>query len=475
MADNFLLPVPGVVGDLAQKGLLDRAFWEALFPALMYREEASFEEWPANTGTELFMTRQGLLAPATRPLKPGEDPTPKVLSYEQFSVTLDQYGDALDTYMPNASVQVQNTFISNIKALGLQAGQTVNRLPRNALFKSYLSGHTVLTTAAANTDTTLQVASLNGFLDVVILGKNVRPQQVSPQYPLQVTLVNGATSIIRNVVGYQPNDPNVPFGPGVLQLSAAVGGSGLPARAAVLSSARPQLMYSGGGSSIDSVSVGDILSLQDIINASALLRDQNIQPHDDGWFHAHIGALANAQVFADPVFQRLTQSLPDGMRMQSGWLGTMSGVAFWLNNESPNANNSGDLTQTGTNAYYADDIGGEVINENGVSIGNVVITGKGALFERGLDESAFLTEAGVNGKIGEFSVVNNAIAVDTERVRLVIRAPQDRLAQKVGAAWSISTGFCTPTDITAQSGSTRAGMRYRRAIVLRHAQGNISA
>lgn len=469
---SLILPVPAVIGELAQRGLLDRCFWEPLLDALLYRSCAAFEEWPANTGTEITITRQGLLKPVTKPLPPGTDPTPKSLSYEQFSISLDQYSDALDTYMPNAATAVVNTFLANIKALGVQAGESVNLLARNAIFTPYLSGHTVLTSAAANTDTTVHVASVNGFEDVVILGKNVAPRPVSPQYPLQVTFKTGATAIVRNVVGFEPDDPNFSRGPGVLVLSAAVGGAGLPARAAVLSSARPKLIYAGGGNTIDSIGVGDILSLQDIINASAIMRSQNIKPHEeDGLFHAHISALANAQVFADPVFQRLNRGLIDGIRYKQGWLGELSGVGFWLNNASPTQENSGDLVQSGNNAYFADDIGSEIVNENGVQIGNILITGQGALVERGLDESAFLTEAGVNGKVGKFSVVNDGIALDTERVRLIISAPQDRLKQKVGAAWSISTGFAAPSDLTARHG----GMRYRRAIVLRHALGDVSA
>lgn len=469
---SLILPVPAIVGDLAQKGLLDRAFWEPLFDALLYRSCAAFEEWPANTGTEIFITRQGLLKPATKKLQPGEDPTPKSLTYEQFGITLDQYGDALDTYMPNAATAIVNQFLANLKALGLQAGESVNLLARNAIFTPYLSGHTVLTAAAANTDTMLQVASTNGFQDVVILGKNVRPAPVSPQFPLQVTLKSGAVQVVRNVVGFEPNDPNFPNGPGILVLSAAVGGSGMPLRSAVLSSARPKLIYAGGGNSIDSIGTGDILSLQDIINAAAILRSQNIHPHaEDNMYHAHISALANAQVFADPVFQRLNRGDIDKPRYEQGWLGDLAGVRFWLNNAAPTVDNSGDLVETGATSFYADDIGSEVVNANGVTIGNVLITGQGALVERGLDESAFLTEAGVNGKVGEFSIINDGIAIDTERVRLVISAPQDRLKQRVGAAWSISTGFAAPSDLTARHGS----MRYRRALVLRHAQGDISA
>ncbi len=88
-------------------------------------------------------------------------------------------------------------------------------------------------------------------------------------------------------------------------------------------------------------------------------------------------------------------------------------------------------------------------------------------YEKGLDEEAYLTEAGVSGKVGEFDIINNSVKVPTERVRLIIRAPQDRLQQFVSCAWSITTSFPVPSDQTAPSGQER----YKRAIVLEHALG----
>jgi len=47
----------------------------------------------------------------------------------------------------------------------------------------------------------------------------------------------------------------------------------------------------------------------------------------------------------------------------------------------------------------------------------------------------------------------------------VLRAPLDRLQQIVSAAWSISTSFPIPSDITGPSGP----QRFKRAVVLEHA------
>src|SRR6188508_1243166 len=86
--NNIIVGVPAPVVELVQSGLLERAFHDGLFPALMYRSEAQEEEWPANSGTEIFMTRPGLMTPITKPIAPGVDPLPQTVAYEQWRASL---------------------------------------------------------------------------------------------------------------------------------------------------------------------------------------------------------------------------------------------------------------------------------------------------------------------------------------------------------------------------------------------------
>jgi hypothetical protein len=457
----LVLGIPPAVLQMVQEGLLERAFHDGLFPKLAYRSDAMAEEWGANTGTEIFMSRPGLLAPVVTPLQPGVDPVPQAVSYEQWVARLDRYADSVDTHMPTAAVAHSNLFLRNVHQLGLQAGQSVNRIVRNAIFKAYLSGQTCLAVAALAGDTTLRVASLNGFTDVLVPGTNVRPVTVSPASPLQITI---GTTIVRNVIGFAPDDPNDAFGPGTLLLSAAVGGAGAPIRTAVLSAYRPTVIRSGGGDSIDALGGSDTFVLQDSINAVAILRRHNVQPHDDGFYHAHISPQANAQVFADPVFQRLNTALPEHVIYREGFVGTLSGILFLQNTESPEVVNAGARTATGSNAFYSQDVGAETTNGAGVNVGRVLITGKGSVYERYLDESSYVSEAGITGKIGEFDIINNGISITTERIRLILRAPIDRLQDMVSSAWSISTSFPIPSDVTATSGP----QRYKRSVVIEH-------
>jgi hypothetical protein len=458
---TIVLGVPAAVLELNQKGLLERAFHDGLFPNLAFRAEAMPEEWPANTGQQLFMTRPGLLPTITQPIQPGTDPLPQAIPFEQWIATLAQFTGTIDTHMPTSTTANANLFLRNIHQLGLQAGQSINQIARNAMFQAYLSGQTVSLTTIAAADTTLRVASLNGFTDVVIPGGNVAPQPVSTGFPLPIKIGSGAAQLTNTVVGFIPDDPTDLNGPGTLLLGAAVGAI-FAIRTAVKSNFAPRIVRSAAGDSVDAIGPADTFTLQQAINAVAFLRRANVQPHDDGFYHAHISPLQNSQIFADPVFQRLNQSLPEHVIYKEGFVGTMSGVMFYLNTESPESFNSGKLTATASSGVYAQGIGGETTNGAGVNIGRTLITGKGSVYEKYLDESAYVTEAGVVGKIGEFDVSNNGISILTERIRLVMRAPQDRLQQTVSATWSISTSFPVPSDITGPSGTER----FKRAVVL---------
>jgi hypothetical protein len=464
MAGQIVLGVPAAVLQLNQLGLLERAFHDGLYPNLAFRAEAMPEEWPSNTGQELFMTRPGLLKPSVKPIQPGTDPVGQTVPYEQWAAYLAQFADSIDTHMPTSVTSQANQFLRNIKQLGLQAGQSVNRIARNSLFQAYLSGQTVAIAAVNSTDTTVRVASLNGFTTVTIPGSQVRPQPVSASYPLPITLVAGATTVSASVVGYTPDDPTDPIGPGTLALSAQVG-TAFALRSSVLSAYAPTVVRSAPGTSIDAIGAGNSLTLQQIINAVAILRSNNVQPHDDGFYHAHVSPIGQAQFFADGVFQRLNQSLPSHVIYQEGFLGYMSGVMFFMNNEAPQYYNSGNLIATANSGVFADELGAEIVNGGGTQIGRVLITGKGCVYEKYLDESAYVTEAGTMGKIGEFDVVNNGLQIMTERIRLILRAPQDKLQQITTASWSISTSFPIPSDLTAPTGP----QLYKRAVVLEYA------
>jgi hypothetical protein len=66
--------------------------------------------------------------------------------------------------------------------------------------------------------------------------------------------------------------------------------------------------------------------------------------------------------------------------------------------------------------------------------------------------------------VGDFQVVNMGVEVQTERIRLILRAPINRLQDQVAATWSTTTSFPVPSDV-----SSGGPQRYKRALIIEHA------
>lgn len=450
------LGIPAGIINLIQDRTLERVFHDALYPRLLYRSEAMAEMWAANLGERMVFTRAGLMEVDTTPLTPGSDPVVGTYPFEQWEAEARQYGRTIDTHMPTSYVSLAPIFLRNIVSLGLNAGQTLNRLTRDPLFRAYAGGNTVVTTAAAIGATSVAVANLNGFTERV---SNTAITPISPANPLPATIGTEAVSI----VGFSPTDANNPFGPGTLILGAPLVAAA-PARTTVTASTASNVYRVGGGANVDAIASGNILGLQDVINTVARMRANNVPPCADGYYHVHVTPQGEAQLFADTQFQRLYQSLPDSATYRDLAIGQLVGCRFYRNTENPNTQNSGVLVDTGTGAKASGEVGAEVVNNNGVEVQRALVLGGGAIYEKYLDESKYITEAGVTGKIGEFNVVNNGVAIMTQRIRMILRAPLDRLQQVVSASWSWSGDFPIPSDAT-----TGGPARYKRATVIEHA------
>lgn len=448
-----ILPQLAFLDAVVQDNTLVREFYDALYPKQLYRADALPEKWEANMGERQVFTRSSLLAPITAPLLAGVDPNPVSPSYEQWDVTAQQYGNTLDTHMPSSRTALASLFARNAKTLGLNAGQSLNRLARDKLFSAYLGG-SALATAAGVTVAALPVSSINGFSYTISNGAMV---PVSPTYPLTATLSGVGTVTI---IGAAPTDATQPLGPGVLTLSATASWS---ANAVVTASNAPVIVRSGGGTSIDDLVSSDILTVADIRNAVALMRRNNVPTHEDGMYHVHLDPVGCSQIFNDNEFQRLNQSLPDGVRYREFAVGMLAGCVFYENAESPSVTTVGATATQRTNALVSPALGAEVRNTAGVNVIRTLITGGGCLMEKWVDENnEYVSEAGYTGKVGSFRVVNNSLIVPVERCRYIIRAPQDRLQQIVTQSWSATLDFGVPTDLLGGQN----GARFKRATII---------
>jgi hypothetical protein len=449
---NFVVGFNSSVVSAIQDRTLARVFRDALFPRILFRAEADPEMWPANLGTNQTFSRSGTMRPSTRPLEANQDPTPLTYGIEQWEATAAQYGGSIDTHMPTSYVTIASLYLRNMHQLGLHSAQSVNRVVRDRLFNAYLAGNTVVS-ANVGGGVSVPVVSLSGFTRKQLNG---RPAFVSPTNPLPILITTGGVTTAFNVVGFTSTFPNDEIHSGILTLDVAH--AGLTARDIVRAVNRSRVIRSGGGESVDAISSGDQFTVANVRAAIAQLRRNNVPTHEDGTIHCHLDPDSMNQIFNDNEFQRLNQSLPDYIHYREMALGTFGGVTFYRNTESPV------VATVDQDPQFGFTFAGELTNASGVEIHRPIFTGGGAIEEKYLDESKYISEAGINGKIGEFAVVNNGIQVMAERIRLILRAPQDRLQQQTSASWSHSGDWPVPTD----SLNTTSPADYKRAVVVEH-------
>jgi hypothetical protein len=438
----------GVVSAI-QDRTLQRTFRDPLFPRLLFRLEAVAELWPVNLGANQTFTRAGIIAPTTRPISPNAEVPTVQYPIEQWEATAQQFGRAIDTHMPTSYVTLASQYLRNMHQLGCHAGQSINRVVRDKLYNCYVAGNTVVVAAGYGGGAALPVQNLAGFTRRLFNG---RPTIVSATNPLAVT-VNG---VANTVIGFTSNIAGDEIHSGTLTLGAAVGVTA--GRVAVLAANRSQILYSGGGTRVDDVASTDQFRMADIRAQIAQLQYDNVPTHEDGSYHYHLDPISQSQIFGDNEFQRLNQSMPDYIHYRKFAIAFLLGATFYRNNECPTvATVSEDPTDGFTTAF-------ETTNPAGVVLHRPIVTGQGAIEEKFLDESKYISEAGVQGKIGEFSVVNGGMQIMTERIRLILRAPMDRLQQTTSAAWSMSGDWAIPTDQTAISSPAA----YKRCFVCCH-------
>jgi hypothetical protein len=182
--------LPAAIQAIMQNGILDRTFRDALVPSFLFPAIADNEPWQGSLGDTKTFTRKGLISPTTTPLAGADIAGASTYTIEQWSVTMDQYGISVDTNMLQSAMTLASKFLADVQTLGINAGQSLNRIARNKMYAAYMGGRT-WATAGASTDTTIAVQEVAGFTTVLVNGKS-RPA-VSASNPLSVT-INGVAN-----------------------------------------------------------------------------------------------------------------------------------------------------------------------------------------------------------------------------------------------------------------------------------------
>lgn len=459
---------------LVQENRLAAKFEEALFPELMFRDEAAAEPWGDQTGDTKIFTGKGLIPVTTAPVQAMADPDVSDYQVEQWSVTLATWGKSKDTHAPTSSQAAQKLILDDIDAIGKNAGQTLNRLCRDNMINAALSGHTVADGAQGPT-TTLRVKRLNGFTRArrpdLVAGSAVRFDAVSASNPLAIRYGNTlATSV--NVVGFTPDTAGDEVGPGTLTLSA---NATVLDRDAIVSTASTWLRRSGGGFRVDELGASDVLVFGDLRATLSRLANMEVPKHADGYYHGHMDPISKNQIFNDNEWQRLHETLPEGLAYGSFAIGKRIGAIWFENNECPqlhNVNIPNGSTDGATGDNYSvarEAFAGELFPTGTPTsavgkVHRVLVTGAGWLREYAVDQDSYTTDAGINGKLSEVPQVGNgSVQLMAKGVKLIQRAPQNRFQDIVAQTWRWVGGFVCRTDA-----ATGDGAYYKRGAVIEH-------
>ncbi|ACU39441.1 hypothetical protein [Actinosynnema mirum] len=414
--------LPAAIRSLMQNGLLERAFEDALLPEFQFAAIADNEPWAANLGDTSTRTRTGLLAPKTTPVT-GSDPSASTYAVEQWSVTMDQYGDSIDTNMMQSAMTIASKYLRDVQTLAIGAGQSLNQIARNKLYRAYSGGRT-WATAGGSSDTSITVASVDGFTHV---GVNGVPTPVSASTPLTVS-IEGVANTVTGV--------SAQTGPGTLTLGTAradtTGDSVVAANAPV--SYRP-----AAKSSANALTSSDTATLALFRNAVVRLRKQNV-PTVGGFYVAHIPPDTEGQLFADPDFKQAAQGAVESPIYRNLSLGRFAGIDWVRNNETPT-----------------------VTSATGVTVQRPLVVGEGALTANPFEGNGNLLDGTGVENNPNIRIIGPATGV---QVALITRPPQDRFQQNLSTTWSWVGDFGVPSDATAASGDPA---RYKRAVMIEHA------
>jgi hypothetical protein len=425
--DNFPVQLQAAI----QQGYLAREFENGLRSRLGFRAIADREVFPNAIGETLTKTRKSLKAPVTTPLNPTTNTnfdnglTPSTWSIEQYTLSINQYGDTIDLNMVTSGVGIASQFLANANTNGIQAMQSLDRLARNALFGGaqngvggYLGGNTRVAATIGSASNVIEVDDIRGFQNVIVNGQVT---SVSATNGMTVTVGSDAYTLVA-VAADAINVSTAPGGiSGQLTFSAAVSVSDGTQGNAVVASVAPLVLRPNGRlttaglQTSSAAGIADTLGIQTVLAGVAALRRNNV-PMINGAYHCYLDDLQLLSLFRDTDFKYLYRGAYGSEEYRNGQVIELLGVRFIPTTEAP-----------------------QQLSLGAGPIHRALLVGQGALIE------------------GDCALTGHSDIPDAERaliemvdsVAMVTREPLDRLRQIIAQSWYWIGGFALPTDVTA--------------------------
>jgi hypothetical protein len=415
--------LPAAIRAIMQNGILDRTFRDALVPEFLFPALADSEPWQGSLGDTKTFTRKGLLAPTTTPLAGADIAGASTYTIEQWSVIMDQYGLSVDTNMLQSAMTLASKFLADVQTLGINAGQSLNQIARNKIYRAYAGGRS-WGTATAGSDTTMAVANVDGFTTVLVNGV---PTAVSAGTPLNVTIAGVANTV---------TGTSVATGAGNLTLGTARADT---TGDYIVAANAPVSIRTATRNSPYDAQVADVATLAMFRAAVVRLRKMNV-PTIGGYYTAHIPPDTEAELFADADFKQALQGRVDSPVWRDLSIGRFAGIDWVRNNEVP--------TVAGGSAGT-------------VTVFRPIVVGAGAVVGAPFEGiGSLLAGTGVE----DVPSIRMVEAAPTTQVALIVRPPADRLQQVISTSWAYTGDFGVPSD----SGTGDAAL-FKRAVVVDHA------
>lgn len=385
--------LPEGLQDAIQEGFLEREFQDGLSAEATFRDIADREEFPANVGETITKTRAGLLPSAKTPLSNASNSdlssgiTKKQFPIEQYSLSVDQYGDGTDLNFVKSRVAIASVYTRNAKALGEQARRTIDELARDALVSAYTGGNTFVTETLGAAGAAVKVDNVLGFTAGLTVSVNGSGYTV-----LSVAIDSSNTSVLKA------------FGAksGIITFTGNV---------TVANGTINKLVQKAEAAYVIDGSTGLLLADQ-LLDGKAQLQANGVPPTANGYYRAYSNPKQAKGLFADPTVKNLLQGEISSEDARRGVIARIHGV------ELVNTNMNPQFTRGGATLYQMPIVGG------------------GALIE------GVFTNTGYSENVG--GQISHMVEVDG--VVHVTRPPIDALGQVVTQSWAYIGGFTAPTD-----------------------------
>lgn len=433
--------LPSYLEGIIQQGFLEQRFYDGLQSIIAYRSIADKEIFPNQIGETITKTRIGLMAPVTTYSNPAQNTgldngmTPVYSTMEQYTLGINQLDSTTDLNIIGDKVQISRLFTQNAYTLGKQATQSLDRIARNTMFGSYLSGNTMVTTTLGSAATTITVDDVTGFTQVLVNGA----MQPISSGVTQTVYVNG-TAYTQNAFTIDSTNTSsrAQFGgqSGTISFTTSVSTTNGTLGKPVIGFYAPAVLRPNNRVVTRDLISTDILTMSVLEDAVTQLRN-NAVPDIDGFYHIYLSPTSMRQLFNDSEFQLLYRGQYDADAYKRMRIIELLDMRFISTTEAPQ--------QIITNSSSAS-----------INVQRPIVCGRGSLIEGDF--------SGMRDMLQNEDAIINMV----DSVAMITRKPIDRLHQLVSQSWYWIGGFCVPTDYTADQTiiPTANNSYFKRAVVI---------